>query len=173
MPKYYPGGEPDIEGNLDEEGKFCDKEFPNNINSLFNEKNELITYKNEDFYSDYLNHFKRAKEDTENNIKKYNLEWKRISELISFEMDEENKNLPINQNELGDCYFISLLRRLKEVQPYVYYSIIRFDDFNKGYYEINFYDNYGNEIIVYVDDYILVYPSRIPLFAGLQKDKKY
>lgn len=173
MPKYFPGNPPDIKGNLDKRGKFCDKEFPNNINSLFNEKNELITYKNQEFYQDYLDEFKKEKEETENNIKEYNLEWKRISDLISFELDEENKKCPIKQNELGDCYFISLLRRLKEVKPSIYYSLIRYYDFNIGYYEINFYDNNGEEVIVYVDDYILVYPNRIPLFANLKNDEKY
>ena len=173
MPKYFPGSDPDIKGSLDEKGKFCDKEFPNNINSLFNEKNELINYKDQDFYEDYLDEFKKEKKETEKNIKEYNLEWKRISDLVSSDLDEENKKYPIKQNELGDCYFISFLRRLKEVQPSLYYSLIRYYDFKLGYYEINFYDNNGEEIIVYVDDYILVYPNRIPLFSSLKKDEQY
>lgn len=46
-------------------------------------------------------------------------------------------------------------------------------DFNKGYYEFNFFDRNGNNIVVYVDDYILVYPWFRPIFAALKNDEKY
>ncbi len=46
-------------------------------------------------------------------------------------------------------------RKNKDIKPEEYSPLIGYYDFNKGYYEINFYDNNGDKIIVYVDDYIL------------------
>ena len=172
--KYFPNNEkPDL-SSVDENGKFVDKTFPHNIDSLFNMKNHLIDYsKYPDLYEEYKEEYKKEKEETENKIKKYEMKWKRISDLITKEADEENKDVPINQNELGDCYFISFLRGLKYFQPDTYYSLIRYFDFNKGYYEINFFDKNGDEIVVYVDDYILMYPNTIPFFASIKKDEQY
>ena len=45
--RYYPENKsPNIEQNLDEEGKFVDIDFPNNDDSLFNKKKGV---KDEDF----------------------------------------------------------------------------------------------------------------------------
>ena len=64
---------------------------------------------------------------------------------------------------------IAFLRRYKDIKPEEYSELIGYYDFNKGYYEINFYDKNGEKIIVYVDDYILVYQDNTPYFASVKK----
>lgn len=179
-PIYFPINE---KQNIENITKFVDKEFPNNINSLFNEYNPLRTYKakpaiESDFKDDpegykaalkkynnylkYLKEFKESKDEMEKKIKSGEILWKRVSDIISEEVDDQRKEYPINQNYLGDCYLIAFLRRYKEIQPDKYYSLIRYWDFSKGYYEVNFYEENGNNIVVYIDDYIIVKPDGTP-----------
>ena len=61
------------------------------------------------------------------------------------------------------------LRRYKYIKPEEYSALIGYYDFNKSYYEINFYNKNGDKIIVYVDDYILVYQDNTPYFASVQE----
>ena len=181
--RYFPEN---IRPNLKDNEKFEDTSFPNNMNSLFNENNPIRgeaykpdenKYKNDPeglekakkFYDEYLSDWKKEKEEIEDYLDKNILEWKRISEIISFEIDEERKNCPLKQAALGDCYLIAFLRRFKDIKPKQYSALIGYYDFNKGYYEINFYDKNGDNIIVYVDDYILVYDGKIPYFASVQE----
>lgn len=68
---------------------------------------------------------------------------------------------------------IAFLRRYKDIKPEEYSELIGYYDFNKGYYEINFYDINGEKIIVYVDDYILVYQDNTPYFASVQEKETF
>ena len=190
-PIYFPINE---KQNIENITKFVDKEFPNNINSLFNEYNPLRTYKakpaiESDFKDDpegykaslkkynnylkYLKEFKESKDEMEKKIKSGEILWKRVSDIISEEVDDQRKEYPINQNYLGDCYLIAFLRRYKEIQPDKYYSLIRYWDFSKGYYEVNFYDENGNNIVVYIDDYIIVKPDGTPYYASIQGENSF
>ena len=68
---------------------------------------------------------------------------------------------------------IAFLRRYKDIKPEEYSELIGYYDFNKGYYEINFYDKNGEKIIVYVDNYILVYQDNTPYFASVQEKETF
>lgn len=190
-PIYFPINE---KPNIDKITKFKDEYFPNNITSLFNETNPLREYKakpvnKDDFkddpegyedakekyeiYLNYLKEFKEGKDEMEKAISAGKLLWKRVSDIISKEVDEQRKKYPINQNGLGDCYFIAFLRRYKSLQPEKYYSLIRYYDFSKGYYEVNFFNKEGNNIVVYVDDYIVVNSDGTPYYASIQGENSF
>ena len=188
---YFPiNKRPDIEKIT----KFSDKYFPNNITSLFNENNPLRKYKAEkpnknDFkddpegyedaqtkyeaYLNYLKEFNEDKDEMEKMISSGKLMWKRVSDIITEEIDEERKKYPIKQNYLGDCYLIAFLRRYKVFQPEKYYSLIRYYDFSKGYYEVNFFDENGNNIVVYIDDFIIAKPDGTPFYASIQGENSF
>lgn len=106
---YFPENiKPNLD-KVDEKGKFVDETFPHDINAIFNNINPM---KDKDFKYDenYNNKFEEEKLKLEEKIKTYQMKWKRISDIINEETDEKNKNVPINQNELGDCYLIAFLR---------------------------------------------------------------
>ena len=115
-PIYFPIN---VKQDIKKLTKFVDKDFPNNINSLFNEYNPLRTYKakpaiKNDFkddpegykaaeekynnYLEYLKKFKEGKDEMEKKISSGEIFWKRVSDICSEEVDNQRKEYPINQN---------------------------------------------------------------------------
>ena len=173
---------------MDEEGKFCDPFFKHDeISSIINENNPLIDYKErfkkskniEDNKEDEEDKYEKRKKDLEKEKKSYQdlfdkklIRWERISNLIK-EEKEMDKNIKISQGNLGDCYLIAFLRGFLKFQQEKYYKLFGNCDIQKGYYEVIFFDNNGDNIIVYVDDYIIVDNLTQPFFSRVEEKDKY
>ena len=173
---------------MDEEGKFCDPFFKHDeISSIINENNPLIDYKErfkkskniEDNKEDEEDKYEKRKKDLEKEKKSYQdlfdkklIRWERISNLIK-EEKEMDKNIKISQGNLGDCYLIAFLRGFLKFQQEKYYKLFGNCDIQKGYYEVIFFDNNGDNIIVYVDDYIIVNKLTQPFFSRVKEKDKY
>ena len=144
---YFQGKLPEIKYNLDKNNKFCDPYFKPS-KSIINipKKEELIDKKI--------------------------LKWERISNIINVDFDKSDEFL-INQNCLGDCYLISFLRSLQIFQPIRYYLLFGKCFPEIGYYEIYFFTEDGEQVIVFVDDYILVDNNLEPYFAALKEEDIY
>jgi len=99
------------------------------------------------------------------------LQWKRISDIIDIKYDKSNKYF-INQNYIGDCYLISFLRSLQYFHPQAYYYLFGTCFPDIGYYEVYFFTENGNNIKVFVDDYVLVDEYNEPYFSALKKDEE-
>ena len=177
--RYYPENKsPNIEQNLDEEGKFVDIDFPNNDDSLFNKKKGV---KDEDFEKEIRKKLEK-KDDSK-------FKWIRLfssneyifdNKLSKSELIEKEKNKNIIQGSIGNCYFISYLHKLKCEKPDIFTSIIRDVKPKKGYIEVNFFIKENNrieEVVVYVDDYVPYKDFSLyrPLFSHYKsfEDKKF
>ncbi len=108
---YFPENK---KQKLNENEKYTDTNFPNDMTSLFNDNNPIRgetykpdenKYKNDtegldkakELYDKYLSNWKDEKKEIEDYLEKNILEWRRISVIITFEIDEERKNYPIKQ----------------------------------------------------------------------------
>ena len=152
---YFNNILPNIMGNLID-GKFIDKNFPpNNEKTFANKINPLVDYTKGYFESIYNQEYNEAIENYRKGIRNNTLVWKRISDIIDVEKDQSRK-IFINQNFLGDCYFIAFLRSLQKFQPNIYFNLFGLCFPEIGYYEIYFFTKDGKQFKVFVDDYILV-----------------
>lgn len=154
---YFGGNLPDIMENLDTDNKFCDPYFKHGKNIINIAKKEAL-------------------------IDQKILRWERISNIIDINddnfniidiNDDKSDEFLINQNSLGDCYFIAFLRSLKLFKPDKYYKIFGKYFAEIGYYEIYFFTEDGQQVIVFVDDYILINKDSKPYFASLKEEDLY
>ena len=136
---YFGGNLPNIMENLDGDNKFCDPYFKHGKSIINIAKKEAL-------------------------IDQKILRWERISNIIDINDDKSDEFL-INQNSLGDCYFIAFLRSLKLFKPDKYYKIFGKYFAEIGYYEIYFFTEDGQQVIVFVDDYILINKDSKPYFS--------
>ena len=159
--KYFPENQPpNKEQNINEEGKFIDPYFKSVDSSISGKKDD----------------------EGKNKYK-----WTRIfsEEKIPLAKNEDNymgffsknKGLNIIQGDLGNCYFISYLHRLKEDFPGIFFSIFRDCKPAEGYFEVYFYiienNNKISKRIVFVDDFVPYeeFPSYCkPLFSCYNSD---
>ena len=172
---YFQQKIPRIKEHLDKNtGKFCDINFPNNMESLihFDNPNEDAPKLSEKGMAKKKQLFDEKKKEYQNLIEKGELKWKRISDIVNEKEEKKNVDIEVKQNNIGDCYLISFLRGMKKFQPKKYLKLIEVYHYNIGYCEVNFFTKKGGNIRVFVDDYIPYYKDTIPLFAGLKKGKK-
>ena len=78
-------------------------------NKYKNDTQELEKAK--ELYDEYISYWKEEKRKIEEYLEKNILVWKRISDIITFEIEEERKNYPIKQAALGEFYLITFLRK--------------------------------------------------------------
>ena len=169
--------------HLDENGKFADPDFKPDIYSFTsNDKSQLIDY-NSILSKDELEKrnkaLKKAKEEYETRFNKdledeeKILKWERISSIINIKDEKKNLKYKVKQNNIGDCYLISFLRGLKEFQEKRYWKLFGACIPEIGYYEIYFFNEKGENTLIYVDDYIIVDNKFKPYFASLDDKNKY
>ena len=116
----------------------------------------------------YEERFEKLKDNDEKKLK-----WERISSIINSKTEEQNKKYQIKQNHLGDCYLISFLKGLMELQGKRYWKLFGTCIPEVGYYEIYFFNEKKENILIYVDDYIIVNNQFQPYFASLEDNSKY
>lgn len=163
--KYFPEGQlPNKEQIIKEKGIYVDPYFKNENSSIY------------------------GKNDNNENHSKF--EWTRIfsEEKIPLAKNEDDymgffpkdKGLDIKQGNLGNCFFIAYLHRLKEDYPGIFFSIFRDCKPNEGYFEVYFYKEEENgkisRRIVFVDDYIPYkeFPFfSLPLFSHYNSDPQF
>ena len=165
--EYFGNKIPEIEKSFQEfnTDKFIDRYFRADLNALIN-----YGTRDYDFY----------KSNFEEDFKRGNLGWKRISDLINKEQDELNKNTFLVQSPkiVNFCYcLISFLRGMLRFQPYKYYQLFKNENciFEKGYFEVRLYVDYPQKRKekkkVFVDDYIpYINMDNMPYFSRLESN---
>lgn len=164
-------------------GKFCDPYFRPNINAFVQDKNPLIDYNSildEDSLKLRNKEIKEQKdiyetcfnEDLDDESDK-KLKWERISSILKLKEEKSNLSHKLNQNSLGDCYLISFLRGLMEFQKERYWKLFGACFPEIGYYEIYFFNEKKENVLIYVDDYIIVDNQLKPYFASLDEKSKF
>eukprot|EP00347_Sterkiella_histriomuscorum_P020362 403338099 len=130
---------------------FTDPQFPADLSSLFNERNEL-------------------KEDSQ--IYMLSLTWKRASEVLG-NIGIENENIQpndIKQGSIGNCYFLSALSSLAQYPERVLNMFENLQEQKIGKYTIRFYIQ-GEPKLITIDDFIPVRSDNLPAFCHSQRNK--
>ena len=141
---------------------FTDEYFPPENNSLYSTKSSLKSYKVPSLPS-FLS------KDKKKFLSQYALQnkdrysWKRLSEILNLKdlnIFQNNKTSinDVQQGELGDCYFLSVLSALSENPERIKKLIPKSKISDKGIYECKIY-LHGNEISIVIDDYFPVIES--------------
>jgi len=172
---YFENKIPEIEKSFRDfnTNKYIDPYFKE-ISSIINNEKNLID----------INQFYFIKKSFEDEIQSNNLEWRRISDMISKEQDEYNKNIPLIESpNKGNCYLISFLRGMLRFQTKNYHELFRRCIFDKGYFEVKLYVDFGEtkngkkiatKKKVFVDDFILYDKKEgAPYFSRLDNYNKY
>ena len=156
---------------------FTDEYFPPENNSLYSTKSSLKTYKVPSLPS-FLS------KDKKKFLSQYALQnkdrysWKRLSEILNLKdlnIFQNNKTSinDVQQGELGDCYFLSVLSALSENPERIKKLIPKSKISDKGIYECNVF-LHGYEIPIVIDDYFPVIENEDNniAFAGINQESK-
>ena len=139
---------------------FQDEYFPPDKNSLYSTKSLLKSFKVPPLPS-FL------QKDKNKFLSQYALQnkdrysWKRLSEIFNLKdlnIFQKTSINDVQQGELGDCYFLSVLSALSENPERIKKLIPKSKISDKGIYECNIY-LHGNEISIVIDDYFPVIES--------------
>ena len=156
---------------------FTDEYFPPENNSLYSTKSSLKSYKVPSLPS-FLS------KDKKKFLSQYALQnkdrysWKRLSEILNLKdlnIFQNNKTSinDVQQGELGDCYFLSVLSALSENPERIKKLIPKSKISDKGIYECNVF-LHGYEIPIVIDDYFPVIENEDNniAFAGINQESK-
>ena len=156
---------------------FTDEYFPPETNSLYSTKSTLKSYKVPSLPS-FLS------KDKKKFLSQYALQnkdrysWKRLSEILNLKdlnIFQNNKTSinDVQQGELGDCYFLSVLSALSENPERIKKLIPKSKISDKGIYECNVF-LHGYEIPIVIDDYFPVIEKEDNniAFAGINPESK-
>ncbi len=156
---------------------FTDEYFPPETNSLYSTKSSLKSYKVPSLPS-FLS------KDKKKFLSQYALQnkdrysWKRLSEILNLKdlnIFQNNKTSisDVQQGELGDCYFLSVLSALSENPERIKKLIPKSKISDKGIYECNVF-LHGYEIPIVIDDYFPVIENEDNniAFAGINQESK-
>ena len=156
---------------------FTDEYFPPENNSLYSTKSSLKSYKIPSLPS-FLS------KDKKKFLSQYALQnkdrysWKRLSEILNLKdlnIFQNNKTSisDVQQGELGDCYFLSVLSALSENPERIKKLIPKSKISDKGIYECNVF-LHGYEIPIVIDDYFPVIENEDNniAFAGINQESK-
>ena len=154
---------------------FQDEYFPPDKNSLYSTKSLLKSFKVPPLPS-FL------QKDKNKFLSQYALQnkdrysWKRLSEIFNLKdlnIFQKTSINDVQQGELGDCYFLSVLSALSENPERIKKLIPKSKISDKGIYECNVF-LHGYEIPIVIDDYFPVIENEDNniAFAGINQESK-